>query len=196
MTTTAIFAELLVIGLLTVSWLGLIMSATLGIPPLGPLKGWEALATVAILALAYLLGIPTDRVADSITDGLDHAIANRSSRTETAGIGPEEMRLRLMAAPAPAIQFLDYARSRRRIARAAALDGVITAVVSLVLLVGQSRGWPLHMSATVLVVALAFSLFVGAAAAFAWWRIGKMYFERLSQAYLIYVDQRPAPLPP
>jgi hypothetical protein len=195
MTTTAIFAELLVIGLLTVSWLGLILAAKWGIPPLDPLKGWEAPATVGVLALAYLLGIATDRIADSITDGWDHAIADRVRHAETAGIDPEEMRLRLMAAPPPAIQFLDYARSRRRLARAAALDGTITAVVSAVLLFGQSNGWPIRVNSTVLVAVLSISVVVGAGTAFAWWRIGRMYFERLSQAYLIYVEEMPAPLP-
>jgi hypothetical protein len=196
MTTTAIFAELLVIGLLTESWLALILAAKWGVPPLDSFKGWEALVTVALLALAYLLGIPTDRIADSITDRWDDTIANRFRHSNTNGIDREEMRLRLLKAPPPAIQFLDYARSRRRITRAAALDGAIAAIVSGALLFGQSKRWPIHVSADLVIVTLAVSLLVGAGGAFAWWRIGRMYYERLSQAYLIYVDEVPAPLPP
>ena len=196
MATTAIFAELLVIGLMVVAWIALGVIAFVGVTHPALLQGWEALITVAVLALAYLLGIPADRIADSLTDRLDNDLRARYVHPDTRLFMSREMRLRIMKhGPSSAIRFLDYARSRRRISRSAVLNAAASMVLCLLLLI-LSIWVNLHVSRAVLAVALVGSLAIGLISFYSWCRTGQMYFEELSRAYLIYVIKAPAPLPP
>ena len=73
MTSTAIFAEILVVGLQATVWLTLLclwIADVNGIPVgsitarLGRLKEWATLITTFVLGFAYTLGIIVDRLAD------------------------------------------------------------------------------------------------------------------------------------
>src|SRR5215210_5337854 len=76
MTSTAIFAEILVVGFQAAIWLGLIflliadskwrnIDTVLGAAT--SWKDWATLITVFVIGLAYALGIIVDRLADSIS---------------------------------------------------------------------------------------------------------------------------------
>ena len=196
MATTAIFAELLVIGLMVVAWAGLGVIAFVGVPRLVPPQEWAVLATVAILALAYVLGIQADRLADTWTNELDDDLRATYVHPETRNYKSREMRLRIMKkGPPSAVVFLDYARSRRRISRSAIVNAGAAAVLSAVLLV-SSIWLHLHVSRTLLFVVLAVSAALALTSFYSWCRTGQMYFEELSRAYLIYVAELAPPLPP
>jgi hypothetical protein len=81
------------------------------------------------------------------------------------------------------MEFLDYARSRRRILRGIALNSALTIVVAIVeLIVGQH---PIPGRAmTVLAIGAAIT---AAGALLVWWHIGKMYFQRSLVAYDAYM---------
>ncbi len=195
MTTTAIFAELLVIGFMVLAWLALLLGAFLGLPDLVMLKGWEALITLAILALAYVLGIPADRIADSWTDRLDNDLRVTYVHPDARNYMSREMRLRIMKDGLDAaLRFLDYARSRRRISRSAVVNAAAFVGWCLILLI-SSIWLNLHLSRKVLAVALLVSLVIGLSSFYSWCRTGRLYFEELSRAYLIHVVQAPPPLP-
>ena len=77
MTTTAIFAEILIIGLQASVWLALFViwsfRVEVGRIDLSPLKDWSALITVFVVASAYTLGVAIDR----LSDGLDGYLARK-----------------------------------------------------------------------------------------------------------------------
>jgi hypothetical protein len=72
MTTTAIFAEILAIGIQTVIVLGVGLAALVDIEPImGGVESWTALATITVLAIALscfrclgLRSAPRDRVSE------------------------------------------------------------------------------------------------------------------------------------
>lgn len=134
MSTTAIFAEILIVGLEASVWLLLLFFSFY--PPdsawLERLKDWEYLVTVLVLAAAYALGILVDRVSDSVFTWLLDSLkktrlkewipywrdAQKEKKPEKLSI----MRLRMMEREDGRIKFLEYQRSRLRIARATVVN--------------------------------------------------------------------------
>jgi len=190
MATTAIFAEILIVGLQALVWLVLASVAILGVPSVdvSSLEGWEGLITLAILAVAYALGIVVDRVADSVFDPFDRLL--REKHIPSSPLSVPEMRLRIMSESEGMASFLDYVRSRVRIARSTAFN--------CALIVGAAILLDLRREATVgglvrhewLVLTMVVGAALSALALFAWVRITKTYNWRLDQAYRIVCEKR------
>lgn len=66
MSTTTLFVELVVVGVGALAWVCLLLLAGLGHEWVPVDKLFSPSATVPVLALVYLLGIVTDRVADTV----------------------------------------------------------------------------------------------------------------------------------
>jgi hypothetical protein len=124
MTTTAVFAEILAIGIQTVIVLGVGLAALIDIEPMmSGVESWTALATIAVLAIAYVLGVTVDRLADSLLG----AFAARRPDPERLDFGLA--RRRVLQASSPLATFLEYQRSRMRLMRGTVLNLVITVPV-------------------------------------------------------------------
>jgi len=184
MNTTAIFAEILVIGLQAVVWLSLVILSISGVPSvdrqaLGEvLPKWTALLVLFSTVIAYSLGIIIDRIADSLFHRLDLGI--RARRVRSSLPSPARMRLHILAQNEGMARFLDYIRSRLRIARSTCLNVMLITLAAAVFLVTRtSAGRP----EVTLVIAAGLVLFL--AAFYAWRRISWTYYKRLGQAYEI-----------
>jgi hypothetical protein len=180
MSTTAIFAELLVVGLLALLGVAVVLAGLFGIPTgtVGLLKDIVIPGALAVLAVAYPVGIGVDRIADSIGKRLDERWF-----VPSLPIPEEEMRFRVWGkSQARLIDFLDYARSRRRVARATSLLAIPVCLV----LFGYCYwgGWTDFWIACGVLALFALSLN-------AWWRIGKMYYSRLHLAYRVDILGEP-----
>lgn len=187
MATTAIFAELLIIGLEACVWLVLFSRIILGTSEvdISVLKGWEALATIFVLGVAYTLGIVVDRLTDSLLHSIDVKLRNRWIPRREGDPSVSERRLRIMAENERMAEFLDYLRSRVRIARSTVFNLALILVALIVLGIQKATtfadpgaGRVLVMAGTVVPLLLAFALF-------SWVRISKTYYHRLDQAYRI-----------
>src|SRR5438067_5806359 len=108
MTTTAIVAEILIVGLQASAWVALLVGWIYGTSLIheGLWRGWEGLGTILILATAYSLGIVIDRLADSLF---------RRIAWLGGGGGHRRQRLQVMRRDDPVSRFLEYQRSRLRI---------------------------------------------------------------------------------
>ncbi len=140
MATTALFAEILVVGFQAAAWLSLLVLGLFGTDSvtLSDLEKWVALITVIAVAAAYMLGVIMDRVADDVfLWGLRLAARNDSAAdTDLRGnSGPEagdrwsevrRKRFVVIEASEGLGRFLDYQRSRLRIARATVVNGVLS----------------------------------------------------------------------
>ena len=121
MTTTAVFAEVLVIGLQAVVWITLALAAFIDpSPAFAAMERWTALATLLILAAAYVLGVVIDRLADSLAKGLV-----RPNRSPGEGVRSRAARRDILRGGGPLATFLEYQRSRIRLTRGTALNLVI-----------------------------------------------------------------------
>jgi hypothetical protein len=126
MATTAIFAEILIVGLEAAVWCSLLVLAIFGADWIDPsaLSDWVALVTILVIAGSYVLGILVDRLADSVHARLDRVWPTRPV-DKPAGIA--KMRFTVLRDGGALATFIEYQRSRLRIARSTAVNGVLGA---------------------------------------------------------------------
>ena len=187
--TTAVFAEILIVGLEVEAWLVLALLSVFGTDwiELAEVKDFATLLTVIVLALAYVLGIIVDRLADTLLDyfedtSLGESVKGALSKNPRLPKQPSlaTMRMTVMHASDGMTRFLDYQRSRWRIARATVLNLAIAGpVAALYLAVGTNvhRAWEL--------VPLACALVLIPTTYFAGVRIQDAWVARLVDAYKI-----------
>ena len=166
-------------------------------PEKAPELEWErigdfaALITVSILALAYTVGVIIDRLADTLVTKLDELRLwlERTARkvwrrlrgkkiknaTTKGQVSPSfgEMRLYVRFEGDGISNFLDYARSRVRVARSTALNILLATVFGHIALTDSTE----RLSVLGIGIAAFFLSF------YAWVRIKTVYEKRLRQAY-------------
>ncbi|WP_177037046.1 hypothetical protein [Streptomyces sp. KS_5] len=123
MAATAMFVEVLVVGIGFLTGLGILAAAIAGPDNSRQLAPAAAtpLAAGAALAFAYALGILIDRAADTIL-----APARRRLRTQSFPTSAAYAQARLKLADIPALAArADYARSRLRICRGWILNSIL-----------------------------------------------------------------------
>ena len=168
MTATAV-VEILVVGVQAELWLAILACSFVpdgprtGIRILQMLKEWAPLGTVTALAVAYALGVVIDRWADSL---FPRAPSERLAL----------MRLTVMHKSEGIAKFLEYQRSRLRIARGTVFNIAMgTASVVIFLVMREQSGW------------VPWAIDVGVAAVFlalyAADRINEAFEKRLRDAY-------------
>lgn len=134
MTTTAIFAELLVIGFQTALWITLFALAGLGIDPLKDLlptlEKWAALLSIVAVALAYTLGVIVDRLTDMAytkwfmkREWFKKLLVLRKQESKFSW-----QRLFIYVQSGQPSQFMEYSRSRIRIARSSIANIMLMAL--------------------------------------------------------------------
>ncbi|MFQ5964764.1 MAG: hypothetical protein ACE5KZ_10825 [Candidatus Scalinduaceae bacterium] len=142
MNTTAIFAELVIGGLQTLTWLSLIGMTVLGPKTFSPIINAPSVSVVIIVAISYGLGVVFDRIWDFILDksGLDdHIKAPAKSSTAAREAKTEDefhtTRQKIFSAdPKMAVEFVNYNRSRMRVARSSVFNFALITITGLILL--------------------------------------------------------------
>jgi 8-oxo-dGTP pyrophosphatase MutT (NUDIX family) len=180
MNTTAIVTEILVGGLEAEAWLSLLVLAVFGSSwiDLGAVDQWAALVTLLVIAGAYVLGVLVDRIADYlVVSPLDRLMPSKPV-DKPASI--ERMRLTLLAKDDGVAKFLDYQRSRMRVARVTILNLALLLPVMVVFLIRQTDSSALVVVAAALVTCLALAVAVGV-----YRDIEFAYLCRLSDAFRI-----------
>ncbi len=181
MNTTALFAEILVVGLEAEGWIFLLVLAGLGtgwLADLDVLGGWEALFTLLVLATAYVLGVLVDRSADTLFRWSE-------KKPLKPRVDFPEMRLEVMDRSEGMAKFLDYQRSRLRVAR-----GTLLNLPFLVLGVALFLPLGAHLPAVWIAAPLASGLVLIPLGMFVHKAISHAYDKRLIQAYGI-VSRKP-----
>ncbi|MDA0184523.1 hypothetical protein OJ997_29745 [Solirubrobacter phytolaccae] len=142
MVTTAIFAELIVVGLQVQAWAALLLMGVFGTDwvKLTALEKWAALLTILVLALAYMFGVIFDRIANDVYVRFYRLARGRRKRPDgerTESPGPpytREKRLAVIDASEGLAKFLDYQRSRLRVARATSVNTLLAVPCTAVFL--------------------------------------------------------------
>lgn len=184
MSTTSVFAELIVVGLGASVWIALLVSRIFGSDwtfNLGKLFNIANVPTsIGLIALVYSIGI----VVDEICDFASTPLAKRIRRAE--GIPSEakawKMQAEVQQGAPEAAKHLQYMRSRLRIVRAAVPNSLLS-IVFLELYVLQSElsqdSWRVSMiwggGAVFLIAAIASSL--------VYWRLASAYWRRVISIY-------------
>jgi 8-oxo-dGTP pyrophosphatase MutT (NUDIX family) len=179
--TTAIVAEILIVGLEAGAWLSLLVLTIFGTNwvHLGAVEDWAALVTILVLASAYVLGIVVDRVADSAYRQLEHVLPGRVV-DRPASIAT--MRLTILRQGGDLAKFLDYQRSRARVSRATILNAAIAVPVAAAFIGLRAADARALVAVPVLLAALA------VAAERSHRRIEFAYVQRLSDAHRLLTN--------
>jgi hypothetical protein len=210
-TTTAVFAEVLTAGIQALVWIALALYVFFW-PQDPPELQWHvietfaALITVGVLALAYTAGVIIDRVADTVVTKLDTLrlslgtsarkawcqLRGKTTVNARSKVGQKdpsfgEMRLHVRFKGGSMSSFLDYARSRVRVARSTALNILLATIFCYSALTNSTQR---HSVAGVGLIAFLLSFY-------AWVRIKSVYEKRLRQAYdLVCKGEGAANAPP
>lgn len=181
MATTAIFAELLVVGLQVLAWLTIVVLGVAkkeAVIPAG-LGDWSTLITLLIVALAYVLGVLMDRISDSVFKLIEHEPVQKE------GDPPVSVkRLTVASRSEPVSRFLEYVRSRLRIARATSLNLALTTLAVAFWLARKNHGpWRVVVALVLGAIAASIALWVAR-------RISKTYYERLTEAYELLLEKQ------
>jgi len=174
--TTAVVAEILIAGLEAGAWVSLLVLAIFGSDwiDLAALDSWQALVTIVVLAAAYVLGILVDRAADSLHNALGEHWPPRPV-DKPAGI--PRMRMVVLREGGAISTFVDYQRSRLRVARATVANLLLVLPVAVWFFVKRTDvgWWTIAVAALIALSALLAEL--------ACRRIDHAYVTRLSDAY-------------
>lgn len=198
MATTAIFVEILIVGLQSSVWLILLAIALFGIPSaliplLTAFKDWSGLATVFVLCFAYSFGIVMDRLSDlalnPLLNGVTALLSRWMNRWNAKGSESRyhplipKMRLRLLTEKDGAGPFFEYLRSRLRIVRSTVLN---LCLIMATLIPAISR-LPCPDGALLRIELMLGILLV--ATTVAWVSIDRNYIRRLTQACEVLAEK-------
>lgn len=126
MGTTNLFVELVVIGVGAMTWLCLLVFALFGWGWLPVEKAFSTVALVPLLSLIYLLGIISDRIADSI---FEHVWVKRLQKERFANANEYHVaRRQILTGSERLSDLLEYGRSRMRICRGWTLNSILIAI--------------------------------------------------------------------
>jgi hypothetical protein len=182
MKTTAIFAELLIVGLQAIVWLifaGLVFFevSTIDTALFDTLKSWAALITIFVLSLSYVIGVIIDRVADSLFNQVDKKLREKYLIKSNQSVA--DMRLYIMSKNEGITDFLDYVRSRLRLARSTVLNVILIMFFVALWYFTSSK----FESNSIIIFLLSFGIPLLTLTIFTWFRISKTYYKRLVQAF-------------
>jgi hypothetical protein len=143
MSTTAIFVEVLIIGIQAAIWVTLLILSMFGYHWATTLKlnlqGWESLATIGVLSFCYTLGVIVDRLADAfyiILNPKTFLLRNKWIN-RNADRAHDSVRIAVLCSDKSLTNFLEYLRSRLRIARATVFNIVLTMITTLLFISTQ-----------------------------------------------------------
>jgi hypothetical protein len=120
MQTTQLFVELVVIGMGTLLWLGLLLAAIFGYNPQSGLPDLNTGVLALFTGFGYALGIVVDRISRNI---FEYLFKRRKSHTELhAAAALETMENVVLTSDEALARQMQYNRSRFRICRSWALN--------------------------------------------------------------------------
>jgi len=188
MNTTSIFVELVIIGLHTIVWMGLLVLAFIGYHNFDPEKLFTINLALPILAITYIFGILVDRASDIALTAQDDRLR---SQYDLRGLpGFLSMRFYVLSKSSDVYAQLEYTRSRLRIARASILNFAFTTLAA-VLFVWFQLGQAL--AAEYRVTACLTTAIIGALLAWisyqAWAALSRTYTVNTIRAYKVLYDE-------
>ena len=154
MNTTTVFAELLVGGLQTLTWMTLVALTVFGPTDLTPLAETPLLSAFVVIATCYGLGVVFDRIWDLILDksGINPWFKRMAkSRAAAKPVGSENvfdaLRRNIFGRdPTTAADFVNYNRSRMRVARSGVFNFGLITIAGLVFVAVHFGGMATRLS--------------------------------------------------
>jgi hypothetical protein len=126
MSTTNLFVELIVIGVGALIWIALLVFSLFGWAWVPTDKLFSTVAIIPLLSLIYVLGIVSDRIADTLFENWWNNNLRKERFAEIKSY--HAARRQILTGSDRLSDLLEYGRSRLRICRGWALNAVLIAV--------------------------------------------------------------------
>ena len=183
MNASLVFAELVVIGLQVLTWLGLLFATLFpdALKILTNLHEWDALVTAIVLAGAYSAGTIFDRLCDSV-------FGSWNQRLKDAVLPPQRVPLTIMRYTAALgnddlNRLFEYTRSRMRIARATAVNGPLVVIAAVLFVTVGPAGLSIGPRGRLIAFIVGSGGGITGAAIFGWQRFMRTYLELVKKHY-------------
>jgi hypothetical protein len=174
-TTTALFVELIVIGVGGVAWASLAVLSVFGYSWLTFDRATSLTSLVPLLSLTYVFGIVVDRMADQIFRRPSRLLLHRWFTS----FEQYQKAKTLVYVESPLRNLIEYNRSRLRICRGWAFNcALLLATFNTFVWYSLPSGAPRMKLA---LVGSAMILAFGMAVSNAWYQLSKVAFERLAE---------------
>jgi hypothetical protein len=159
MPTTLLFIELLLTGIQSLVWIGLVVTWIFGnnmsnILPLDNYSDWITPLTLIIFGFVYLLGIIIDRLADWIFSKKDDELRKKYTKGKSK-LEIQSIKYKLSKEKG-ITKHLDYNRSRTRIVRSGTLNFGISAAIVLLRMIFS--GWTTNIAFLIFGISMFFAI--------------------------------------
>jgi hypothetical protein len=142
MSTTAVFVELLIIGLESLLWLSLFISSLFGLDwvttIVGTFEKADVFAAIVFIGLAYVVGIVVDEICDSLIEPWAKRI--RDSVQSDTKLNMWDVQAYVFSHSELATSQLGYMRSRLRILRSSIFNIALVVVFAIAFLWTHAGG--------------------------------------------------------
>lgn len=128
MNTTNLFAEIMVIGIHFICWIGFFYAAAMGYDSISIDRIFSINFAVPVLALSYILGILMDRFSDLVFRKYENVIRESLKMADSPSAAFIDMRFYILAKSPNLYMQLEYSRSRMRVARASFVNFIFTTI--------------------------------------------------------------------
>jgi hypothetical protein len=187
MSTTHVFAELLIIGIETMAWITLLIFSLFGYHWIDFSLFENLVIAIPLAAAAYVLGIIMDRLSDVLLSGPDHT-------TRVQAMGPRaaesfgQLRSYVLAKSPHLATDLDYLRSRLRIMRSSVINFGILGVTGTAFILSRIK-IDLDTQYWAAVTAFFAGAFLSGLSFYAWRASSITYYLRLKIAFALLPEE-------
>jgi len=183
MTTTNVFAELLIIGMETIAWIALLIFSLFGYDWIDFAIFNNLIIAIPLAAAAYVLGIIMDRVSDTLLAGRDHTI-RKKVMGERAAESFSHLRSYILAKSPYLSTDLDYLRSRLRIMRSSTINFGLLAIASAAFIFTRVQS-PVRTQYWATATAFLLGVILASLSYYAWSASSITYYLRLQTAFVL-----------
>jgi hypothetical protein len=185
--TTAIVAEILIVGLQAAAWISLVLMSVFGTRWVhAAVQDSGTLVAVLVIAAAYVLGVIVDRLSDTAV----RAVQGRGEKDSKPGTVGKK-RLYVMAYGGEMGEFLEYQRSRLRIARATVFNMVFALPAAALFAMVRGNALTDPGRVRLLAAGVVFGVIAFVASLFAFLQVDRAFMKRLNEACEIVKEKNP-----
>lgn len=195
MSTTLLFAELIIIGVQAILWIFLLLLTIFGLDWLNILKNlnlsdWQTTIVIVALSLVYMIGIIVDRIADLLFAGWDKKLRDKICPKPPMAIAV--MRFELGKDNEYLNRQFEYTRSRMRISRSSVVNFTLSTLFGLILILTRFGNITPSEKIKYILVIIITGVILFTSALYTWQKLTKTYFGLVKAHWDLYEKKKTA----
>ena len=187
MSTTLLFAELLIIGIQAGLWISLLLLNIVGFSWLPNIQfaiiaDWQTLIVILLLSFLYVVGIIVDRVADTIFSKWEYRLAKEGFPERDSPL--VVLRFATSKDDEHLNHQYEYNRSRMRISRSSAINFALTTIFAVLLVVVHGQSSPNGLRWNLAIAIFMLGTLLSLSAVYSWRKLMRGYVGMIRDNYM------------